>query len=337
MQKTDHPANRGRLPGLERIGRDDEFAFRPSDDEVTPERRSGRVQRDTNADGWFTQADINGVQALNNSFKIHPGSHGNTDSAGCQTIHPDDYDNFLRAVAGIEDLRNLDRDIPQTQRWQYVLTNTTPGMFRDVNRDQNQDQNQNIEHRQHVQPAAPNRGVPARDGVPDHGQHHNRQAGVLPFSFDPMLSTPEYGHVNDPRDINHPDHTMNQGVREQVRSLYAEHGLSLTDQQLDCTTACVMADARRSGMTKVTALEFSEDYATGKPDLNGNLIAYQGDPNNPATRYSATETQRAATTPPEDSYRQFEQTTQEQAQVQAQFLAQQEQVSQSRSGPVHSV
>ncbi|SDQ58100.1 XVIPCD domain-containing protein [Pseudoxanthomonas sp. CF125] len=143
--------------------------------------------------------------------------------------------------------------------------------------------------------------------------------------------------ARDPRDPDHPDHVMNQSVRDQVRSLYADHGIPLTDQQLDRTTACVMADARRSGMTKVTALEFSEDYATGKPDLNGNLIAYQGDPNNPATRYSATETQRAAATPPEDSYRQFEHATQEHAQTQAQFLAQQEQVSQSRSGPVHSV
>ena len=137
--------------------------------------------------------------------------------------------------------------------------------------------------------------------------------------------------TRDPRDPDHPDHTMNQGVREQVRSLYAEQGVPLTDQQLDCTTACVMADARRSGMTQVTALEFSEDYTTGKPDLNGNLIAYQGDPNNPATKYSATETQRTAMTQPEDSYRQFEQNTQERAQVQAQFLAQQEQIAQSHN------
>lgn len=143
--------------------------------------------------------------------------------------------------------------------------------------------------------------------------------------------------ARDPRNSDHPDHAMNQDVREQVRSLYAEQGVTLTNQQLDCTTACVMADARRSGMTQVTALEFSEDYATGRPDLNGNLIAYQGDPNNPATRYSATETQRAAATPPEDSYRQFEQATQQHAQTQAQFLTQQEQLSQSRGGPVHSV
>jgi len=126
-------------------------------------------------------------------------------------------------------------------------------------------------------------------------------------------------------------------VREQVRSLYAEHGVALTDQQLDCTTACVMADSRRSGMTKVTALEFSEDYATGKPDLNGNLIAYQGNPDNPASRYSATETQRAAMTSPEDSYRLFEQAAQEHSQVQTQFLAQQEQISQRQSGPAHAM
>lgn len=175
-----------------------------------------------------------------------------------------------------------------------------------------------------------------RNGIPmQEVQDYDRR--VTPFSPVSPISSIIRQAPSYPRDPDHPDHAMNQGVRDQVRSLYAEHGMALTDQQLDCTTACVMADARRSGMTKVTALEFSEDYATGRPDLNGNLIAYQGDPNNPATRYSATETQRAAATPPEDSYRQFEQATQEHAQTQAQFLAQQEQVSQSRSGPVHSV
>ena len=56
------------------------------------------IQRDTNGDGYFNGDDANGVQDLNSSFKIHSGSRSNTDSAGCQTIHPDDYQEFINAV-----------------------------------------------------------------------------------------------------------------------------------------------------------------------------------------------------------------------------------------------
>ncbi|HEY5972020.1 MAG TPA: XVIPCD domain-containing protein [Pseudoxanthomonas sp.] len=130
----------------------------------------------------------------------------------------------------------------------------------------------------------------------------------------------------DPRHPDHPDHAMNEGVRERIRSLYAEQGVTLAGQQLDNTTACVMRDARLSGMTEVTLMEFSEDPRTGQPKLDGNLIAYQGDPNHPASRWSGTNTQQAAATPEVDAYRQFGQATQQQTQVQAQYLAQQEQI-----------
>lgn len=193
-------------------------------------------------------------------------------------------------------------------------------------------QNQQLNPPRH--PVLPQEGQPGLDQADiQHQEQHdrNRERPQVPAEAPPapQMGPPVRGRP-DPRDPEHPDHAMNQGVRDQVRSLYAGHGVALTEQQLDCTTACVMADARRSGMTKVTALEFSEDYTTGKPDLRDNLIAYQGDPNNPATRYSATGTQQAAMTRPEDSYGQFEQTTQDRAQAQNRFLAQQEQVSQNQ-------
>jgi putative chitinase len=136
----------------------------------------------------------------------------------------------------------------------------------------------------------------------------------------------------DPRHPNHPDHAMNQGLRDQVRSLHAGHGIVLADQQLDCITARVMADARRSGMMQVTALEFSEDHATGRPDLNGNLIAWQGDPGNPATKYSATEMRLVAIMQPDESYRQLQHVAQQQARLQAQCVASQERIGVNSQG-----
>ncbi|MGY1519037.1 hypothetical protein [Luteimonas sp. A482] len=97
-------------------------AFRPSPEQLRPERIGGRVQRDTNGDGLFTVADLEGVQGLNNTFKIHSGSRNNTDSAGCQTIHPNDYSAFIDAA----------QSNPRQTRWQYVLTSTQGGLFHNV-------------------------------------------------------------------------------------------------------------------------------------------------------------------------------------------------------------
>ena len=97
-------------------------AFRPSPEQLRPERIGGMVQRDTNADGYFTAADPNGIQDLNRTFKIHSGSRNNTDSAGCQTIHPDDYRAFIDAA----------QSNPRQTRWQYVLTSTQGGLFHNV-------------------------------------------------------------------------------------------------------------------------------------------------------------------------------------------------------------
>ncbi len=109
MLATTHPTyEAGRQTGTE-------FSLRPSAAAVAA--GAGRVQRDTNGDGWFTAADVNGVQDLNNTFKIHRGSGLNTDSAGCQTIGGGEYDAFIAEVQGN----------PQQNRWQYVLTSVYAG------------------------------------------------------------------------------------------------------------------------------------------------------------------------------------------------------------------
>lgn len=125
-------------------GNANDFSLRPTSEQVREPRSGGLVQRDTNGDGWFTQNDVAGVQQLNNSFKIHAGSLYNTDSAGCQTIHPGEYDEFIAAVQAN----------PQQTRWQYVLTSTEGGLFHDVNRSDER-RAEPGERRPHQRPEAP--------------------------------------------------------------------------------------------------------------------------------------------------------------------------------------
>ncbi|RDZ27802.1 XVIPCD domain-containing protein [Lysobacter silvisoli] len=106
MRADAHPTY-GANPG-------EEFALRPTAAAVGA--GANRVQRDTNADGWFNARDVNGLQALNDTFKIHRGGSSNTDSAGCQTIGGGEYDDFITAVGGNQ----------QQTRWQYVLTSVAP-------------------------------------------------------------------------------------------------------------------------------------------------------------------------------------------------------------------
>ena len=144
------------------------------------------------------------------------------------------------------------------------------------------------------------------------------------------LAEPSARPVLDPRDPSHPDHAMHESVRTKLCDLYAEQELSIDGDRLDRLTAGVMADARRSNMTRVDLLEFSEDYATGKPDTNGNIIAFQGDPMNPASPYSGTAIDQAIKTPVEDNYRQLETATKQHAEQWDRFITQEQELSQSR-------
>lgn len=138
MLRATHPAR----------GNPSDFSLRPTPEQASTPRNANLVQRDTNGDGWFTQGDINGLRVLNDTFKIHAGSAYNTDSAGCQTIHRDDYDNFTDAV----------RANARQDRWQYVLTSTEGGLFHDVN--PGREQGRGAEERQFNQdaPAEDRRG-----------------------------------------------------------------------------------------------------------------------------------------------------------------------------------
>ncbi len=91
-----------------------DFSLRPTADAVAAAPNG--VQRDTNHDGYFNADDPGGSVALNNTFKIHSGSRNNTDSAGCTTLHPNDFVSFRDAVTADAD----------QNRWQYVLSHTAP-------------------------------------------------------------------------------------------------------------------------------------------------------------------------------------------------------------------
>jgi hypothetical protein len=137
----------------------------------------------------------------------------------------------------------------------------------------------------------------------------------------------------NPLDPDHPDHALYESAREKTRSLHAQHGITLPDDELARFAASVTLDARRNGMTRVDHLLFSENRKTGEVELNGNLIAIQGRLDDPANRFSATPTQHAAQTPVEESFRQLEVVERQQSQRLAQFQEQQQQLSQSPSGP----
>lgn len=158
MLATTHP----RYAGGRQIGND--FALRPSATAIVA--GAGRVQRDTNADGWFTATDLNGVQDLNNTFKIHRGADQNTDSAGCQTIRGAQYDEFIAEVQ-----RN-----PRQDRWQYVLTSVDAG--------QQPQQGRDVQSPQEPAPEPPQPN-PADPAHPDHNLHRQirERVGALDSGF----------------------------------------------------------------------------------------------------------------------------------------------------------
>jgi len=138
---------------------------------------------------------------------------------------------------------------------------------------------------------------------------------------------------SDRVDPDHPNHALYESASEKTRSLYAQHGITLRDDELARFAASVTVNARRSGMTHVDHLLFSENRKTGEVELNGNLIAIQGRLDDPANRFSATPTQLAAQTPVEESFRQLEVVDRQQSQRLAQFQEQQQQLSLSPGGP----
>ncbi|GEM_PF-259440 len=237
-------------------------ALRPTQTAVAAGQ--GMVQRDTNADGWFDQTDIGGVQDLNDTFKIHRGSRDSTDSAGCQTIHPAEYQAFIDAVQGN----------PGQTRWQYVLTSTTPGPVREQQRDQ-----------------APGRdaAVPAHDGQAPRQPAH---PGEHPDAPAPDRNRP--GAPGD-RPALHPLH--GQAI-DRVSELDARMGRA-GDAYSERMSASLAHLAKAHGLERIDHVLLSEQ--TSRAPAGANVFVVQGELGNPAHLRANMATDEAVNTPVEQS------------------------------------
>jgi hypothetical protein len=90
------------------------FALRPTQQAVN--QGQGGVQRFTAGNGYVDTTNPASSDDLNRTFKIHSGSRTNTDSAGCTTVHPNDYVRFEDSI----------RTNPGQTTWNYVLTEVSP-------------------------------------------------------------------------------------------------------------------------------------------------------------------------------------------------------------------
>jgi type IV secretion system effector X-Tfes-like protein len=279
MQETTHPN-----PGTGRR----EFSLRPTDEAIAPGRNAGRVERDTNADGWFTNADINGRQELNNSFKIHRGSWNSTDSAGCQTIRGEDYTRFTEVVRGN----------PQQTRWQYVLTSTTPGMLRNLN----QERNPEDDRREQGQQQRPHHQQPRQE----HPRGHDENAPAMPGEEPPRQP--------DPRNPRHPDHPLYQAAFDRMREANVRQGVGLDDMGMQQAALSLLVRAKQDPLIRrIDEVRFSD--ATPRHAAGHAIVALYrpfGD-KEPAFGVHM-ETQAAARMPVEQSLQTLAETSRQQGQ-----------------------
>ncbi|MBB5883986.1 MULTISPECIES: XVIPCD domain-containing protein [unclassified Xanthomonas] len=269
-----------------------DVALRPSQAAVAAGR--GAVQRDTNADGWFDQADVNGVQALNNTFKIHRGSSGSTDSAGCQTIHPAEYNDFIGAVRGN----------PAQTRWQYVLTTTTPGPAREQQHDQGQPR-EGVQPRPAEQGGRPPQQPVRPDGRPvEPAQDPRRRADAEPAQRLPYPLLAQAGTL--------------------VGQLDARLGRA-SDGTSDRMTASLAHLAKANGLERIDQVLLSEQ--TARAPAGATVFVVQSEPRNPAFLRAGMSTDVAINTPVEQSLSQMQALdarTTAQNQAQEPMLAQQD-------------
>jgi len=195
-----------------------DFSLRPTDAAVAA--GAGQVQRDTNGDGRFTNADAQGVQDLNNSFKIHRGSRGSTDSAGCQTIHPAQFDDFMGAVQGHAG----------QNRWQYVLSNAGPQLTTE-------------------QLLAPVQQADAPAVAPAAGGRAPVEAAPAAAAQDDaaLLSNP-----------GHPQHAMYRSAVEKLEALGPQAGFR-SEQALQNAAGQMVFEARFSGLDRIDHVVASRD------------------------------------------------------------------------------
>ncbi|MDR1076478.1 MAG: hypothetical protein LBL59_09335 [Xanthomonadaceae bacterium] len=162
--------------------------------------------------------------------------------------------------------------------------------------------------------------------LPDH-----RQATATPLA----ASLPF-----DPRNPAHPDHAMYRQTWNGVREAELASGKKTPDQATDQMAASLFVQAKRSGLTEVNHVVFSQ---AGK-DREGNVIlpnqyvfAVQGELNALDMKRAMLPSAQAAATPEQDSFQQLASLNRDlerqQAQQRAQALEQSGQDAPARGGP----
>lgn len=91
-----------------------DFALRPT--QLAVNQGQGGIERFTAGTGYVDNSNPATNDDLNRTFKIHSGSRTNTDSAGCTTVHPNDYVRFENSI----------RTNPGQTTWNYLLTEVSP-------------------------------------------------------------------------------------------------------------------------------------------------------------------------------------------------------------------
>ncbi|HDS1146938.1 MULTISPECIES: XVIPCD domain-containing protein [Stenotrophomonas] len=117
--------------------------------------------------------------------------------------------------------------------------------------------------------------------------------------------------------LNHPDHGLNQQVRQGVAALDAQHGRPF-DQSSERLTASLTVLAREQGLQQVDHVLVSN--ATAQHPAGHTIFVVQGDPANPAHLRAMMPTAVAAQTPVEQSMQKLGLDVQQPVEAQAQEM-----------------
>ncbi|UPG93607.1 T6SS phospholipase effector Tle1-like catalytic domain-containing protein [Luteibacter aegosomatissinici] len=131
------------------------------------------------------------------------------------------------------------------------------------------------------------------------GQIEHARDNRIEFSRFPWLE-PDAPVVPAPTSPAHPahrDHRLYNSIHDQLTTLHAEEGITLSDQQMERLAHCSVAQARRCGMTDVTHMSLGQDKQGNiEPEVH-MYQAFRGDLDDPRTRWGKVDALEAFQTP----------------------------------------
>jgi hypothetical protein len=123
------------------------------------------------------------------------------------------------------------------------------------------------------------------------GHRHTTEAPDHRSIIEPSRSSPAHPH--------HRDHALYQSVHDQLTTLHAEEGITLSDQQMERLAHCSVAQARRCGLTQVTHMGLGQDKQGNiEPEVH-MYQAFRGDLDDPRTKWGKVDALEAFQTPVE--------------------------------------